>query len=157
LKSDQERYLAFEHAKNFYTAQEADAARTTRLAEQRDKQTVEQRTNEIYADVYGPHPSITASQIAVDPAFNSNPERRKAMIELVNNPPGSGVPAPQSYAAAQSLIDRIRLPEGDPNKITSEDQIYDSMRLLNRPDLEFVLKKFNDIRSPGGEKFAQRE
>jgi hypothetical protein len=153
--------LAKEHAWRTavtkYNALEADAARSERLAVAAQKQRLEQRTNEIYADAYSGNPQITAQQIAVDPAFNAQPERRKQMIDLINNPPGSGIPAPRSYAAAQSLIDRIRLPDGDPNKITDVGQIYDNMHSLNRSDFEFVRKEFDQIRTPGGELFGRRK
>jgi hypothetical protein len=157
LTNDVQRAQAFAHAETIYRTQEAALAQQDRLATQAAQQQLRAAENAIYADVYSANPKITPQQIAVAPQFDGFPERRKNMIELINNPPGSGIPAAQSYAAAQPLIDRIRLPYGDPNRITSEGQIYDQMRSLNRGDLEFVLKKFNDIRSPGGEKFAQRE
>lgn len=149
--SDAEREHAWSQARARYTAMEADAARSERIATQQQQQIVEDATNRTYADVYSGNPQITAQQIAVDPAFNSNPGRRKQMIELINNPPGSGIPSAQSYNTAQSLIQRIRLPEGDPNKVTDIGQIYDNMNKLNRSDFDFVLKQFNDIRAPGGE------
>ncbi len=157
LRNEQEQLAAFQKARITYDAMEADAARAERLAAGAEKQRVEQRTNEIYADVYSGNPQITAQQIATDPAFNSQPDRRRHMIDLINDPPGSKVPPSQSYAAAQSLIDRIRLPDGDPNKINDIGQIYDSMRLLNRSDFEFVKKEFDGIRTPGGEKLMHRK
>lgn len=158
LRNEQEKLLAFNHAKTFYDAQEADAARAERIAAAQQKQAMATRENEIYADTYSAQPKITASQIATDPAFNSNPERRKQMIELINNPPGSGVPAPQSYAAALSLLDRIRRPDGDPSKITDVAPIYDAAinGKLNKQDFEFVRKEFDQIRTPGGEILGKR-
>jgi hypothetical protein len=156
LTDDRMRDMAFNHARTLYVAQEADAARAERLSVEQQRQAVENRTNEIWADAYSDSPTITAQRIAVDPAFNSNPERRAAMITLVNNPPGLGIPAPQSYLAAQALVDRIRLPYGDPNKITTADQVYAQIRTLNKPDLEFVLKTLDHSLAPGREQFNQR-
>lgn len=156
LRNDQERYQAFQHAKIMYDAQEADLARSERLAVIRQKQAMEQAITEYQKDAYSDTPTKTARDIIDDPRFNGDPKLREHMIAFINNPPGSGIPAPQSYAAAQRIIDRIRLPEGDPNKITSENQIYDNMRLLNRDDLNFVLGKFKDLRSPGESRFSHR-
>lgn len=156
LTSDETRRLARERATTTYNAMEADAARADRIRIEADQATVRAAENEIWKDTYSVHPMISATQIANDPRFDSNPEARKQMIDLVNNPPGTGVPAAQSYNAAQAIIDRIRLPEGDPNKITSRAQIYDQMHSLNRTDLEFTLKKFDDLSSPGENRFATR-
>lgn len=145
LRSDQERYTAFSHAKTMYDAQEADAARTERVTAARQKQALEARVTAIQKDAYSDKPTITARDIVNDPTFDSDPKLREHMIGFINNPPGSGIPAPQSYAAAQSVIDRIRLPEGDPNRIVSKSQIYDLMPKLNRTDFEFALKKFDDL------------
>ena len=157
LRPDQRielQHQAEQRATALANASSADALRAERLKTIQDKQTVEARTNAIWADTYSDHPQITAKQIAVDPAFDTNPERRAQMISLINNPPGSGVPAAQSYAAAQALINRIRLPYGDPDKITDQSQIYAEMPHLNKADLEFSLKALADIRTPDGEKLA---
>jgi hypothetical protein len=156
LRNDQERDAAFNHAEVLYQAQEADASRAVQVQTQLQQATMRQRENAIYADVYSQQPSITAQQIATDPAFDGNPDRRKAMIDLINNPPGSTVPAGQSYNAAQSLIDRMRLPFGNPNKITTRDQVYDQMHSLNRTDLDYTLKKFDELSSPGDHPFPKR-
>jgi hypothetical protein len=160
LRPDQRielQHQAEQRATALANANSADALRAQRLQAMQDKQTVEARTNAIWADAYSNNPQITAKQIAVDPAFDTNPERRTQMINLINNPPGSGIPPAQSYAAAQGLVDRIMLPYGDPDKITDPGQIYDQIGHLNRPDLEFTLKTLNDNLSPGREKFTQRE
>ncbi len=153
----EQRFKAEAKIRSEYTAIEADYARSDRIKKEQEEKVVQDRENEIWKDVYSPNPKITATEIANDPTFNSKPELRKQMIELINNPPGSGVPAPQSYAAALSLIDRIRLPEGDPNKITSDEQLYPYMRQLNRTDFDYVRKALGDVRGPGGEVLAKTE
>jgi hypothetical protein len=151
--SEEARSHAWAKATTRYNAFEADATRAERIQTQQQKQAMEHRENEVWADVYSPAPQISAQQIAVDPAFNGNPERRKQMIELINNPPGSGVPAAQSYQAALSLLDRIRRPDGDAQKISDMAPLYDAaiQGKLNKSDFEFVKKEFTDIRTPGGE------
>ncbi len=155
--SDEAKAYAWEKAKTRYQAFEADAARQERVTAERQKQAMEARIGQIQKDTYSPHPTISAQDIVNDPSFDADPKMREHMINFINNPPGSGVPAPQSYAAALSLVDRIRLPEGNPQKITSVDQIYDQMHHLNRTDFDFVVKQFNDIRSPGGETLTKQK
>lgn len=140
-------------ARSKYQAFEADAARAERLDTAHQKQVQENAENSIWADVYSPQPKISAQQVAVDPAFDQNPERRKQMIDLINNPPGSGVPANQSYATALSLLARIRLPEGAEGKITDPGPLYDAATKgqINKSDFEFVKKEFNDVRTPENE------
>lgn len=157
VKTDQDVRDAFATATAVHNAMEADASRAERIQQQRQKQAANQRSDQIWADVYSPDPKITASQVAVDPAFAGDDERRKRMIELINNPPGSGVPAPQSQAMALALVERIRAPEGDANKITDEGQLYAQMRRMNKDDLDWTLKKFKDVRAPGGEAYAKQE
>jgi hypothetical protein len=157
--SEEARSHAWAKATTRYYAFEADATRAERIRTQQQKQAMEHRENEVWADVYSPSPQISAQQIAVDPAFNGNPERRKQMIELINNPPGSALPAAQSYQAALSLLDRLRRPDGDPQKIIDVGPIYDAAvgGKLNKSDFEFVKKEFDAIRTPGGEIFAKRK
>lgn len=159
LTNEKARDDAFRKATIIHNAMEADAARSERLQVQQQSAAMKSREDQIWADAYSPTPKITALQIAVDPAFAGNPERRKQMIELVNNPPGSGVPAAQSYAAAQALISRIRLPDGDPNKISDVGPIYDAgaAQQINKGDFEFVKKQLDELSSVGGEKFARRK
>jgi hypothetical protein len=153
-----ERYFnAYRLARERYNMAVLDEEREQRVAKQAEQQKVEHRTNDIYKDVYSDNPQITVQQIAVDPAFAGNPERRKQMIELVTNPPGTGLPPSQSYNTALGLINRIRLPDGDPDKITDIGQIYDQMRNMNRADFEFARKEFDQIRTPGGEMFNRRK
>lgn len=156
--SDEARSKAWTKAKERYTAFEADAARSERIQAQQQNQAMQAREADIWKDVYSPQPKITAQQIANDPAFAGHNERRSQMIALINNPPGSGLPAAQSYNMALSLLDRIRRPEGDPQKITDVGPLYDAAigGKLNKGDFDFVKKEFDQIRTPGGEVFAKR-
>lgn len=155
--TDAEREAAWNRAKAKYTAMEADAARAERIAAAQEKAALEQAITEYQRDAYSPQPTKTAQDIISDPRFNSDPKVREHMIAFINNPPGSGVPAPQSQAAAYDLVRRINLPEGDSQKITDLSQLTDpdTMRRLNKADFEFVVKQFNDIRAPGGERLAK--
>jgi hypothetical protein len=64
---------------------------------------------------------------------------------------GDRIPSAQSYQTALSAIDRIRLPDGNQNKITDRGQLYDYLHQVNRADWEFIAKQFDDMQTPGGE------
>ena len=157
LRDDKERVAAFDRARIELSAMEAEAQRAERIAVQQKTAVMNERIAAIQRDAYSDNPTITAREIANDPIFDSDPKMREHMIGFISNPPGSGISAPRSAAAAQALVERIRRPEGDPQKITDRGQIYDAMRELSRPDFEFVIKQFDEIRSPGGERFAKQK
>lgn len=155
LRNDQERYQALQRYETRYKAEEATQAQLERIKAAREKQALEARITQIQKDAYSDNPTITARDIVNDPLFDGDPKLREHMIGFINNPPGSGVPAPQSYAAALNLVRRIDLPWGDQSKITDMSQISDPavMRMLNKSDYEFVAKHLNDVRTPEGEAF----
>lgn len=156
LRNDQERYQAMQRYETRYKAEEATQAQLERIKAARQKQAMSDAEDEIVADAYSPNPKFSATMIATDPRFQGYGEQwKRRMIEFINNPPGSGVAAPQSHAAAQSLIDRMRLPEGDPNKITTRDQVYDQIRRLNKDDFNFTLKQFDELASASNDRFKQ--
>lgn len=142
-----------------YNAIEADWNRQQRAEQQRQDQAMRGREAQIWADVTSDNPKISARSIAIDPAFAGHNERRQQMISLINNPPGSALPPAQSWNAALSLLDRIRRPEGDPERINDAGVIYQSAidGRLNKSDFEFVRKEFDQQRTPGGEVFNRRK
>jgi hypothetical protein len=154
--SDDQKRLAKDNAAKRYTVLEADAARTERLRNEADKAHVEQAENEIFKDVYSATPKITPQMVANDPRFNSNPVRRENMIRLINDPPGSAVPAHQSNALAMSLIQRMQPNYTGQDKVTSSDQIYDQIKGLNRSDFTFVMNQFHGQQQLGGETIRQQ-
>lgn len=150
LRDDQQRERAFNLAKSRYVAEEADAGRAERLAAAREKQLVEDRTNKIWADAYSGNPQITAQQIATDPAFNSNPERRKQMIELVQKQAeGHRIDPALSHKTEMDLLSDITA-----GKIIDRGPVIDAYTngRLNDAGFNFVAKQLDDIRTPEGER-----
>jgi hypothetical protein len=151
---------AKEQARIQYNALEADERQRARVREQAARLAALQAQDEIIADQFGgDEPKITAAQVAKDPRFERDPVARLRMIQLIESrAKGGRISAESSHAEALALIQRIRLPEGDPNKITSLDPIYDSLAAgrLQKGDFDFVRKEFDQIRTPGGEQFSRR-
>jgi hypothetical protein len=142
-----------------YNALEADQLRQEREQQKAAQASVRQAEDQIIADAYGDSPQITAQRIAVDPRFAADPERRLKMIQVVRNAAEAGPPAGASHQQALSLLDRIRRPDGDPDKITDDGPIYDALignRLL-KADFDFVRREFDQQRTPAGEVFGKRK
>lgn len=64
-----------------------------------------------------------------------------------------------SQASTISLVDRIRLPDGDPRKISDTGPIYDAYTAgaLKNADFNFVMKEFNDLRTASGARLSVRQ
>jgi hypothetical protein len=159
---DEVKQKAWNEAKSHYMAMEADEARQTRLQDQQAKDALHKREDQIWADVYSNNPKITASSIATDPAFAGFTEERNRMISLINNPPGSAIPAAQSAQAAKALLGRMRLPPGDPQRLTDISPIYEAAigdpangipPKINKNDLDFLKKEFTEAQTANGEQF----
>lgn len=64
-----------------------------------------------------------------------------------------------SHNTAVNLVDRIRLPDGDPRKITDTKPIYDALiaEKLTKDDFNFAMGQFQDLRTAGGERLSVRQ
>jgi hypothetical protein len=151
------RQLAVQAARKQLNQQYRDQQRSLTAAKAQAHEAMEKREAQIYKDVYSGNPSITPQDVATDPTFDTDNKRRKTMIDLINDPPGSKIPPAQSTAMRQYLLDRMRLPEGDSQRITSDSQIYEQSKRMNKEDLDWLLKKHEDIRGPDGAKLAKEE
>lgn len=150
---------AKEQARVGYNALEADAQRRERDQARAAQAVVRQAEDEIIADAYSDQPKITAQQVANDPRFASDPERRLKMIEVVRKAGQAGPAAGVSHMEALGLLDRIRRPAGDPDKITDVRPIYDALiaNRITKADFDFVKREFDQIRTPAGEVFGKRK
>jgi len=149
------------HTKNYvreqYDALQADQTRSIALADKQRHDTSLTAEDQVIADAFSGQPKMTAQQVANDPRLL--PDARLRMIQVVGNAGEQGPLAGPSHLAALDLVNRIRLPDGDPQKITTTGPIYDALgaNKLSKTDFDFVNKQFKDIATPGGEIFAQRK
>jgi hypothetical protein len=143
-------------ARQNYDAIESDYNRQQLQDAKAQKQLLDQAITKYQQDAFSDQPKFTAKDVVNDPAFQNDPELRTRVLDFMANPPGTGLPAAVSYRNALGLLDRIRLPYGNDQKITDMSQILDNAHSLNKADFEFVQKQFNEVMTPGGEKLAAR-
>jgi hypothetical protein len=96
-------------------------------------------------------------QIGMMPGAAQDPGRIKTMVDngdkivarLTKPEPIAAV----SSRTAMDLVERMRLPEGDPNRIDSTDDIYAAYGRgeLKSSDFNFVQKEFREMRDPAGQ------
>lgn len=100
-------------------------------------------------------PSII-QQVADDPHLDAESRIKLQSFynSLVNKPMPS---AAVSHAGAAELLNRIRLPDSDPARITDTKPLYDAVIAgqIDKGDFEFTMREFNNIRAPGGETLAR--
>lgn len=103
---------------------------------------------EIVADLTGETPTLTRAGISDNPHLT--PIAKTYMLTLEDRTAAPDPDAAVSNATARRLLDRIRLRDGDPNKITALAPIYDSYvgGKLGKDDFNFVRKEFIAKRSP---------
>ena len=87
--------------------------------------------------------------------FNQKMQLQNATERMTKPEPMTQV----SQGTTTELMDRLRLPDGDPRKITDTGPIYDSLIAgrLKKDDFNFVMKEFNDLRTQGGERLSQTQ
>lgn len=101
--------------------------------------------------------TVTAKDIASDLTLSR--EARQRMIGVVERETKPEAASKISNSTATDLISRIRLPAGDPERITDLNPIYDAYEKgkLNKSDLKFVRDEFANLRTPEGEALGHRQ
>jgi hypothetical protein len=122
------------------TIKDADQAALRRAQESR--RTSHAAENDIIADLTGQRPTLTRADISVNQKLDDTAKAR--MLALADR---TTIPDPDettSHVAARGLLDRIRLRDGDPSRISSPGDIYDAYvsGKLNRDDFNFVRQEF---------------
>jgi hypothetical protein len=112
------------------------------------QRTSDQAEQEIVANLMSEKPTVTRADISNNP--NLTQTGKTYMLALEDR---AAVPDPDatiSSVTARGLLDRIRLRDGDPNKIASLNQLYDAYigGKLSRDDFDFVRKEFFANQTP---------
>lgn len=132
-----------------------DQERAVRLHNEQVKATSDQQEMQYRKDILGPNPSgISAQQIVADPKLD-----REAQDRLISLISGSGKAADRlSHSTLVDLINRMSLPEGDPNRVSDLTPIDKAFGkdTLNKSDYEFAVKRFNEQRTPDGDVLSKR-
>jgi len=103
---------------------------------------------------------VDATTIWTDPKLKVLEFSQKMQLQQVADRLTKPEPMTQvSQSTLVDLVDRIRLPEGDPRKVTDTGPIYDSLIAgrLKKDDFNFVMKEFNDIKTAGGQRLSQTQ
>lgn len=97
--------------------------------------------------------NIMASDL---PAFGQNSKEQliAALTRETKPDPISQV----SHETSSALFEQIHLPDGDPKKITSIDQLYPAFidGKMNRTDFDWVRKEFSEAQQPDGSQLGQK-
>lgn len=133
-----------------YTEQE----RKQKAVQDARKASDEAAQNEIIADALSPAPKISAVQIANDPRLMADSKR--TMLAFVKS--DGDTPTEVSRGTLSKLLDQLRLPQGDPNKMTTLDPAYDAVigNKLSKADFNFLRGEYNAQTTPEGARFSER-
>lgn len=132
-------------------AQWTDDQRERELHKQQVEQASDARENDYLKNIYTSSPSVKAGDVLNDDTLTREAKARLASaIERSTKPDPI---APISQKTAADMLDRIRLPEGDPRKITSVDPIYDAFKnqQLSKGDFNFVMGEYRNQTDASGD------
>jgi hypothetical protein len=145
------------HAKDNQQAQQIDAQRRAFLQARQAQRASDGAEGTILKDLVGDNPTVTASDIVNNGTLT--PDARQRMAGVAARAIQPEPPAQMSNAAAVNLIDRIRRPDGDAEKIGDIAPIVAAYNAgdVNKADLHFAIKQLDETRTPEGELLARRK
>jgi hypothetical protein len=119
-----------------------DAGHAAFRRAQEIQRTSDEAENEIVADLTSGKPTLTRAAISDNQRLT--PAAKAYMLAVEDRASAPDAAAATSNVTARGLLDRIRLPDRDPNRIVSLDQIYDAYvgGKLSKDDFNFVRKEF---------------
>jgi hypothetical protein len=122
--------------------------------QQRERRASDEAESAIVADLFGDSPSVTANAILDNTALSEDARQRMLGAVARQNQPEPD--AQVSQATTLALLDRIRRPNGDAQKITGIGPLVEAYNRgeLSRADLRFAAKQLADARTPEGELLA---
>jgi hypothetical protein len=105
-------------------------------------------------------PAVNLLQVAQSPLYQGQPDRIRTLMAFQKSLDRPDPVAPgDSARVAQQTFARMGLPQGDPNKITSMQQINDlfappdgSKGSINKTDLKFLQDQFNNGQTADGQR-----
>lgn len=143
------------YARQVQRAERAEVRAQAQEKERQAKQDSDKAESAILTKLYDEEKLVSPRDIVRDPALTR--EAKERMIRLVERELKPEAPAMVSREATMDLLTRMRLPEGDPNKIKSLDPIYDEMTggRLTRTDFNFLRNEYQQLVTPEGQRFGQ--
>jgi hypothetical protein len=145
------------HAQANHRARQVDAERAGRLQAQARQRASDQTEADIVGDLTGDHPTVTTDDIVNNEALTST--AKPYMVAIAERAAKPDPPATLSNITARQLLDGVRLPDGDPDKITNLNAVYDAyvQDRLGKHDFNFVRKEFFQNQTPEGANLLVRK
>jgi hypothetical protein len=136
------------HARDNQRARQLDAERAAYLGAQQARRASDDAEGAIMHDLLADNPAVTVSGIVDHDALTPAAKQRLTAIAARVTQPDPA--AQDSNAAAAKLIDRIRRPDGDAEKISDMTPIIDAYNAgeLSRKDLAAVAGQLNPSPTP---------
>lgn len=146
----EEKFQGRERAERNIRARQIDQERGQRQVEHQQKQKSDAAEADIVRQSIENPGSVSAKDVVRNPNLG-----RDAMERMVRFTERENRPDPLARVSQQTsmdLLDRMRLPEGDPRRLPDQSAIYDAYigGKLNRADFQFLQKQFADGASPEG-------
>ena len=128
-----------------------DAEHAALRYQQEVRHASDQAESEIVTDLTSEKPTLTRADISNNQKLTQTAKTYMLALEdrTANPDPNAAI----SNVAAQRLLERVRLPDGDPNKIAKLAPIYDAYinGNLSKDDFNFVRKEFFAKQAPEGD------
>lgn len=145
------------HVRSLRNAQLADEERQQRIQQKAIQAESDKEETEVLKNLYSDNPTTSIQDIVRNEKMTR--EARERMIGVATRANKPDPLAEVSRRTSMDILSRMRLPEGDPQKITDVQPVYESYIAgnLNRTDLEFLKKEFSDARTPEGQSINEKK
>jgi len=149
------------NARQQMRADRADENNTRVLQEREAAKASDKRETEYLQKLYSDDPKelsqVSTKAVVNDPTLSRTAKER--MIGVINREFKPETAAQASNTNAMGYLDRLRRPEGDPDRIDSLEPLYKARidGKLNKTDFEMLRKEFAEVRTPEGERLTTRK
>jgi hypothetical protein len=150
-----------QNARQQIRAARTDAAYADHLREKDAQRASDAQEQDILKRLYSDDPqqqsSVSTRSIVNDPLLNRQAKER--MIGVVNRELKPETAAQVSASTTNTILDRIRRPEGDPQRISDLNPIYDEFIAgkLTKTDFKFLRDELVQSRTPEGARLGDRK
>ena len=149
-----EKNAALKTVYQYFQAKESeriDQEQTRIRAERERKGASESAENSIIQNLTGENPTLTATQIGAMDSLT--PDAKLRMLSFARTVTKSEPLARESHGTLLGIMERMALPQEDPMRISSIDQITDEFNAgrLTKADYNFARKQFTNAMTASGQ------
>lgn len=150
------KYMAEHQADQGIRAQQTEQLRAAREQDAQEKRERMSTNNGFLG-------KFVDGELGTNDVLNSNLQpfgegSKETWLRMIDKQNADGLkPVKTDASWFQDTFQKIHLPEGDPNKITNEDQLNQAFidGRVNRTDLQFLRKEVQDDRTPEGQRLNE--